>query len=109
MNIGSMKASGWELSLNWHDKVADFRYNVGLNLSAVKNKAVKFSGDGPIQTGGFNSDQIIRNEDGGLISRFYGYVADGIFQNWDEVYAHTNENGKLVQSMPNPVTFALRI
>ena len=72
MNIGSMKASGWELSLNWHDKVADFRYNVGLNLSAVKNKAVKFSGDGPIQTGGFNSDQIIRNEDGGLISRFYG-------------------------------------
>ena len=47
MNIGSMKASGWELSLNWHDKVADFRYNVGLNLSAVKNKAVKFSGDGP--------------------------------------------------------------
>ena len=21
MNIGSMKASGWELSLNWHDKV----------------------------------------------------------------------------------------
>lgn len=38
MNIGSMKASGWELSLNWHDKVADFRYNVGLNLSAVKIK-----------------------------------------------------------------------
>ena len=102
MNIGSMKASGWELSLNWHDKVADFRYNVGLNLSAVKNKAVKFSGDGPIQTGGFNSDQIIRNEDGGLISRFYGYVADGIFQNWDEVYAHTNENGKLVQSNAQP-------
>ena len=102
MNIGSMKASGWELSLNWHDKVADFRYNVGVNLSAVKNKAVKFSGDGPIQTGGFNSDQIIRNEDGGLISRFYGYVADGIFQNWDEVYAHTNENGKLVQSNAQP-------
>ncbi|MBS5110126.1 MAG: TonB-dependent receptor [Phocaeicola vulgatus] len=63
---------------------------------------VKFSGDGPIQTGGFNSDQIIRNEDGGLISRFYGYVADGIFQNWDEVYAHTNENGKLVQSNAQP-------
>ena len=51
----------------------------GLNLSAVKNKAVKFSGDGPIQTGGFNSDHIIRNEDGGLISRFYGcllYTSD---------------------------------
>lgn len=32
----------------------------------------------------------------------YGYVADGIFQNWDEVYAHTNENGKLVQSNAQP-------
>ena len=102
MNIGSMKASGWELSLNWQDKVSDFSYNVGLNLSAVKNKAIKFSGDGPIQTGGFNSDQIIRNEDGGLISRFYGYVADGIFQNWSEVYAHTNEHGKLVQDKAQP-------
>lgn len=102
MNIGSMKASGWELSLNWRDKVADFRYNVGLNLSSVKNKAIRFSGDGPILTGGFNSDQIIRNEDGGLISRFYGYVADGIFQNWSEVYAHTDEHGKLIQDKAQP-------
>ncbi|NMA72933.1 MAG: TonB-dependent receptor [Bacteroidales bacterium] len=107
MNIGSMKASGWELSLNWSDKVSDFRYNIGLNLSAVRNKAVKFSGDGPIQTGGFHSDQIIRNEDGGLISRFYGFLADGVFQNWTEIYAHTNENGKLIQdkAVPGDIRF----
>lgn len=102
MNIGSMKAAGWELSLNWRDKVGDFSYNAGLNLSAVKNKAVKFSGDGPILTGGFNGDQIIRNEDGGEISRFYGYVADGLFQNWTDVYAHTNENGKMIQASAQP-------
>ncbi len=107
MNIGSMKASGWELSLNWNDKIADFRYNIGLNLSAVKNRAIKLSGDGPIQTGGFHSDQIIRNEDGGLISRFYGFVADGVFQNWMEVNAHTNENGKLIQdkAVPGDIRF----
>ena len=103
MNIGSMKASGWELGLTWHDQVnKDFSYNIGLNLSAVKNRAIKFSGDGPISTGGFNSDQIIRNEDGGLISRFYGYVADGIFQNWEEVYAHTDEHGNLIQTNAQP-------
>ena len=79
MNIGSMKATGWELGLNWRDQVGDFSYNIGLNASSVKNKAIKFTGDGPILTGGFNSDQIIRNEDGGEISRFYGYVADGLF------------------------------
>lgn len=102
MNIGSMKATGWELGINWRDQIGDFSYNIGLNASSVKNKAIKFTGDGPILTGGFNSDQIIRNEDGGEISRFYGYVADGIFQNWEEVYAHTNEHGDLVQSNAQP-------
>lgn len=102
MNIGSMKASGWELGINWRDKAGDFSYNIGLNLSAVKNEAVKFSGDGPILTGGFNGDQIIRNEDGGEISRFYGYVTDGLFQNWTDVNAHTNENGKLIQKDAKP-------
>ena len=98
-----MKAYGWELGLNWHDQAGkDFSYNVGLNLSSVRNKAIKFSGDGPIYTGGFNSDQIISNEDGGLISRFYGYVADGLFQNWSEVYAHTDEHGTLVQPNAQP-------
>ncbi|MDL2208981.1 TonB-dependent receptor [Parabacteroides sp. OttesenSCG-928-O15] len=103
MNIGSMKATGWELSLNWRDKInSDMQYSVGLNLSSVKNKAIKLSGDGPIYTGGFNSDQIIRNEDGGEIGRFYGYVADGLFQNWSEVYAHTDEHGTILQANAQP-------
>lgn len=103
MNIGSMKATGWELSLNWNDRIAkDFGYNVGLNLSAVKNKAVKLSGDGPIYTGGFNSDQIIRNQDGSEIGRFYGYVADGLFQNKTEVLAHTDEHGNVLQANAQP-------
>lgn len=103
MNIGSMKATGWELGLTWRDQVGkDFSYDVGLNLSAVRNRAIKFSGDGYVSTGGFHGDQIIRNEDGGLISRFYGYVADGIFQNWEEVYAHTDEHGTLIQANAQP-------
>ena len=103
MNIGSMQARGWELGLSWRDQIGkDFSYDIGVNLSAVRNKAIKFSGDGPIYTGGFNSDSIIRNEDGGLISRFYGYVADGLFQNWEEVYAHTDEHGTLIQPDAQP-------
>ena len=103
MNIGSMKATGWELSFDWHDKITnDFSYNLGLNLSAVKNKALKLSGDGPVNTGGFNSDQIIRNEDDSEIGRFYGYVADGLFQNLSEVFAHTDEHGTILQPNAQP-------
>jgi hypothetical protein len=75
---------------------------VGLQLSGVRNKAIKFSGDGPIYTGSGQSESIIRNDDGALISRFYGYVADGIFQNWEEVYAHTDEYGTLIQPDAQP-------
>ena len=103
MNIGSMQARGWELGLTWRDQVGkDFSYDIGLNLSAVRNKALKFSGDGPISAGDFSGDKIIRNEDGGLISRFYGYVADGIFQNMEEVNAHTDEHGTKIQPNAQP-------
>ena len=89
-NVGKMRATGWELSINWEDRKGDFDYGIGLNLSSVKNKAIKLLGSTPINAGSFNGDYIIRNEEGGEISRFYGYVADGIFQNQTEVNAHTD-------------------
>lgn len=105
MNIGEMEAKGWELSINWKDRKGDWTYNVGLNLSSVKNKAKKFTGDGsPVYTGstsGINGS-LIRNDEGGLISRFYGYRTDGIFQNWEEVYAHTDEYGTRIQPSAQP-------
>lgn len=101
-NIGEMRARGWELSLDWNDKVGDFGYNIGVQLSSVRNKAIRFSGDGPVWAGSGLPESIIRNDDGGLISRFYGYQADGLFQNWEEVYSHTNEYGTLIQPDAQP-------
>ena len=85
----------------------DFGYEIGVNLSSVKNKAVKLLGESPILTGGFNGDYIIRNEEGGEISRFYGYIADGIFQNQTEVNAHTGEHGEVLQAnaVPGDIRF----
>ena len=37
-----------------------------------------------------------------MISRFYGYVADGIFQNMEEVNAHTDEHGTKIQRDAKP-------
>ena len=102
MNIGKMQATGWELSVNWNDRAGDFRYSAGVNLSGVRNKAIKLSGDGPILSSDFRMDKIIRNEDGGEISRFYGFVADGLFQNWTEVSAHSDEHGNLIQPNAKP-------
>lgn len=106
-NIGKMKATGWEFSANWNDKINDFGYELGVNLSSVKNKTEKLVTDTPLLSGSFNGDFITRTEEGGEVSRFYGYVADGIFQNQTEVNAHTSEKGELLQpsAVPGDIRF----
>lgn len=101
-NIGSMKATGWELSVNWRDTFQDGGYEVGVNFSGTKNKAIKFSDGAPLYGGGFFNDFITKNEEGEEISRFFGYKADGIFQNWSEVYAHSDDNGNIMQKDAQP-------
>ena len=103
-NVGEMRATGWELGFNWQDNIGDFNYGVGLNLSSVKNKAITLNGD-YIYTGSHNGDYIIRNEAGQLISQFYGYVVDGIFQNETEVRSYTSETGELMQPNAQPGDF----
>ncbi len=100
-NVGKMKASGWELGINWNDQIQDFTYGVGLNLSQVKNKAVKLNGD-YIWTGGFSGDFIVRNAEGESLSQFWGYKTAGIFQNETEVKSYTNEHGKSLQPNAQP-------
>lgn len=102
-NIGKMQALGWELSVNWNDRKDNFSYGVGVNLSSVKNKAISLLGGGtPIYSGSFNGDYIIRNEEGHEISQFYGYVADGIFQNQTEINSHTDQYGNIIQKNAQP-------
>ena len=103
-NVGEMRATGWELGLNWQDHFSDFNYGVGVNLSSVRNKAITLNGD-YIYTGSHNGDNIIRNEAGELISQFYGYTVDGIFQNETEVRSYTNEHGTLMQPNAQPGDF----
>lgn len=101
-NIGEMRARGWELSLDWNDKVGNVAYNVGVQLSSVRNKGIRFSGDGPVWGGSGLPESIIRNADGLPISQFYGYQTDGLFQNWEQVYSHTDEHGNLIQPDAQP-------
>lgn len=100
-NVGKMKASGWELGINWNDQIQDFTYGVDLNLSQVKNKAVKLNGD-YIWTGGFSGDYIVRNAEGESLSQFWGYKTAGIFQNETEVKSYTNEHGESLQPNAKP-------
>jgi TonB-linked SusC/RagA family outer membrane protein len=82
-NIGEMKNRGFEFSLGLNNRVGDLNYSVSGHLTTLKNEVVKlFDNDAPITAG------ESRTEVGRSIGEFYGYITDGIFQNWSEIEAH---------------------
>jgi outer membrane receptor protein involved in Fe transport len=72
-NAGKVENKGWELQVDWKDKIKDFRYRLNFNVSDVKNKVVSLGGVPPSI-----GDQVrFLNEP---IDAFYGLVAEGLAQ-----------------------------
>lgn len=46
-NSAEVVNKGFELNFNWQDKINDFHYNIGTNVTFVDNKVTKFKGDEP--------------------------------------------------------------
>lgn len=106
LNVGKIRNTGFEMELNWADNINDFDYNVGFNVTTTNNKVVELSDD----------DQVLKGEGlkygtehfptetrvGQPIGGFYLYRTDGIFQNMNEVNAHINKNGELIQPNAQP-------
>ena len=51
VNAAKVRNSGFELNLQWDDKIGDVRYFLGGNFGYVKNKVTKFKGDEPSISG----------------------------------------------------------
>lgn len=80
-NNGSVRNSGFELKLNWNDKVTkEFSYNVGLNLSTINNKVTKLDGRDFIPGAYVNGDFTTRTQVGHSIGSFYGYEIAGVYK-----------------------------
>lgn len=79
-NIGEVKNSGWELSLNTVNLTNKFEWTTDFNISTYKNEVVKLGPQGdPIYSGG-NVTMI-----GHPIGMFYGFITDGVFKNQAEL------------------------
>lgn len=91
-NAGSVRNKGFELMLNYKDNINKFRYEVGFNISYIKNEVESLgTGNEPIYGGYLNESSILayvsKTEVGRPIGSFYGYVTDGIFNTYEEVKA----------------------
>ncbi|MCC9138403.1 SusC/RagA family TonB-linked outer membrane protein [Pontibacter silvestris] len=91
-NAGSVRNTGWELALNYHGNIGqDFKYDVGANLSDVKNEIRDLKDADYITTD--NNGITTAYQVGDPIGAFYGYEVEGIFQTADEVSQHATQPG----------------
>ncbi|WP_199898109.1 SusC/RagA family TonB-linked outer membrane protein [Marinilabilia salmonicolor] len=79
-NVGSVRNSGIEWSVNYRDRVTnDFQYNVGFNISTYNNEVLSLGTGQPITGGSYYGGSATRTEEGEPIGYFYGYKTDGVF------------------------------
>lgn len=112
LNVGKIKNSGVEIEVNWNDKIRDFQYNVGFNLTTISNKVLKLASDDQVLYGEglkYGSEHFpTQTRVGKTIGGFYLYKTDGIFQSMEEVNAYVNKDGALIQpnAKPGDIRFA---
>lgn len=91
VNDGKMKNSGFELNIDYSDKLGDLGYQIGLNLTGSKNELTElhtsdYLGIPSSSLHSVNFDQeISRSAVGEPIASFYGHVAEGLFQSQEEI------------------------
>ncbi|WP_423820168.1 TonB-dependent receptor [Salinimicrobium sp. TIG7-5_MAKvit] len=98
INGGDIQNSGIELVINWNDSFGDFNYGVTLTSTHNKNEVTRIANaegiiHGPSHVLSQGTSSISRVQVGQPIGVFYGYQADGILQNQDEVDAYVGPNG----------------
>lgn len=84
-NIGAANNKGIELNIEWRDKIGDFEYNVGGNMSTVRNRMTKLNGGTPISSGLLRQQYATYTNEGLPIGAFWGYVTDGLIQTQEQL------------------------
>lgn len=85
-NYGAMRNVGLELTLGFRDRVGDFKYDVSMNLSGVRNTVLSLANDNIYYAG---SNGVSASEVGRSIGDFKVLRTDGIFQTQEEVDDYT--------------------
>lgn len=78
VNIGKVTNNGYDLSINWHDKIRDFTYGIGANVSYARN-IVEYM-DEP------EYPYEWMNKTGFSLNQYKGYTSAGFYNNNSETY-----------------------
>jgi len=84
VNIGRMRNTGMELSLNTQNFAGKFNWKTAANLSVNRNEVVDLGETGFI-AGVIQALPVTRTEEGRAIGQYYGHQVAGIFRDAAEV------------------------
>ena len=79
-NSGTLSVNGWELQLNWRDRIGEVSYNVGLNLSDAKNKLVSMP-----NTDSYTQSGITTYRQGYELNTMWGFEFVKLIENETEL------------------------
>lgn len=88
INEGSMANTGYELTIDYHNKIGEFNYGINWNIQHNKNEVTKFGAE-QINASPY-SPRIIK--EGIPYNSYYMYTWDGIFQTQAEADASGQSN-----------------
>lgn len=111
INGGDVENKGFEVGLDWSDRINEFKYGINLNLSYNKNKVTRIAntegiihGDPDILAQG--TKEMNRVQVGQPIGYFYGYKTAGIFQTQAQIDEYkASGKGILSNAQPGDVIF----
>lgn len=89
-NVGAVRNRGWEWNVNYSDSKGDWVWNVGFNLSHVKNEILEMGGLEETISG-----QTI-NRIGNPIGAYFGYKAIGMYRTEADLQ-RTNSKGEVIK------------
>jgi TonB-dependent starch-binding outer membrane protein SusC len=112
INGGDIENKGIEFSVNWKDKIGGLKYGITVSGAKNANKVTKIDNadgiiHGPTNVLSQGTGEISRAQVGQPIGYFYGYKADGILQNQQEVNAYVGPTGQpyFADQRPGDVRF----
>ena len=89
-NAGEVRNRGWDLALEWKDKIGQVDYGVRFNIADVRNEVTKLIDDLDELPPGNSINRI-----GHPINSIYGYRVSGFFQSQEEVDAAPGQFGAI--------------
>lgn len=97
VNAATIRNRGFEFSATYKEQRENFGYNVGLNLTTLKNEVKELGyGRNNIYVGNTVT------EIGQPLGMFFVLETDGIFQNQAEITSYVNKDGVIIQPNAQP-------